>query len=122
MLLKWACSFGHDNEKDRGALKSRLSKTICRAEIHTKGGKVFVSRDFEPAGEAHDNIGTDWLSAKFHRIAGCVMNENARDSVLKMVLGDENLPVRTLVDKLQTHITESYYTCTDEILAGLGKM
>ncbi len=28
----------------------------------------------------------------------------------------------TLVEKLQNHITEQYYTCTDEILAGLGKM
>ena len=27
-----------------------------------------------------------------------------------------------LVGKLQAHITENYYTCTDEILAGLGKM
>ena len=30
--------------------------------------------------------------------------------------------VQALVAKLQTHITENYYTCTDEILAGLGKM
>ena len=29
---------------------------------------------------------------------------------------------QTLVAKLQAHITENYYTCTDEILAGLGKM
>ena len=27
-----------------------------------------------------------------------------------------------LVLKLQGHITANYYTCTDEILAGLGKM
>lgn len=27
-----------------------------------------------------------------------------------------------LVSKLQAHITANYYTCTDEILAGLGKM
>ena len=27
-----------------------------------------------------------------------------------------------LVTKLQAHITANYYTCTDEILAGLGKM
>ena len=26
------------------------------------------------------------------------------------------------VAKLQAHITENYYTCTDEILAGLGEM
>ena len=27
-----------------------------------------------------------------------------------------------LVSKLQAHITANYYTCTEEILAGLGKM
>ena len=29
---------------------------------------------------------------------------------------------QALVAKLQSHITANYYTCTDEILAGLGKM
>ena len=29
---------------------------------------------------------------------------------------------QALVAKLQAHIAENYYTCTDEILAGLGKM
>ena len=29
---------------------------------------------------------------------------------------------QALVAKLQAHITENYYTCTDEILTGLGKM
>ena len=29
---------------------------------------------------------------------------------------------QALVAKLQNHITDNYYTCTDEILAGLGKM
>ena len=29
---------------------------------------------------------------------------------------------QALVRKLQAHITENYYTCTDEILAGLGKL
>lgn len=30
--------------------------------------------------------------------------------------------VQQLVAKLQKYITDNYYTCTDEILAGLGKM
>ena len=30
--------------------------------------------------------------------------------------------VQSLVVKLQEYITQNYYTCTDEILAGLGKM
>ena len=29
---------------------------------------------------------------------------------------------QALVARLQSHITANYYTCTDEILAGLGKM
>ena len=29
---------------------------------------------------------------------------------------------QALVAKLRAHITANYYTCTDEILAGLGKM
>lgn len=29
---------------------------------------------------------------------------------------------QALVAKIQSHITENYYTCTDKILAGLGKM
>ena len=34
----------------------------------------------------------------------------------------ESAEVQALVAKLQAHITENYYTCTDEILSGLGKM
>ena len=34
----------------------------------------------------------------------------------------DSAEVQTLVAKLQAHITANYYTCTDEILAGLGKM
>lgn len=36
---------------------------------------------------------------------------------------DVNTPeVQSLVGKLQDFITKNYYTCTNEILAGLGKM
>ena len=34
----------------------------------------------------------------------------------------DSADAQALVAKLQTHITENYYTCTDEILTGLGKM
>ena len=34
----------------------------------------------------------------------------------------ESAETQALVVKLQAHITANYYTCTDEILAGLGKM
>jgi len=34
----------------------------------------------------------------------------------------ESKDVQNLVQKLQSHITENYYTCTNEILASLGQM
>ena len=34
----------------------------------------------------------------------------------------DSAEAQLLVAKLQAHITENYYTCNDEILAGLGKM
>ena len=34
----------------------------------------------------------------------------------------DSTEAQALVAKLQAHITANYYTCTDEILAGLGKM
>ena len=37
-------------------------------------------------------------------------------------VGADSAEAQALVAKLQSHITSNYYTCTDEILAGLGKM
>ena len=34
----------------------------------------------------------------------------------------DSAEVQALVAELQAHITENYYTCTDDILSGLGKM
>ena len=54
----------------------------------------------------------DGLMAIFAEFATCKDSGVSADS-------DET---QALVAKLQSHITENYYTCTDEILAGLGKM
>ena len=54
----------------------------------------------------------DGLMAIFAEFAACKQSGADSDS-------DE---AQALVAKLQAHITENYYTCTDEILAGLGKM
>ena len=54
----------------------------------------------------------DCLMAIFAEFAAC------KDSGA----GTDSAEVQTLVAKLQAHITANYYTCTDEILAELGKM
>ena len=54
----------------------------------------------------------DGLMAIFAEFAACKESGASADS----------LEAQALVAKLQAHITANYYTCTDEILAGLGKM
>ena len=54
----------------------------------------------------------DGLMAIFAEFAAC--KESGANA-------DSN-EAQALVAKLQTHIIANYYTCTDEILAGLGKM
>ena len=54
----------------------------------------------------------DGLIAFFAEFAACKQSGAGVDS-------NEALAI---VAKLQAHITANYYTCTDEIIAGLGKM
>ena len=57
-------------------------------------------------------VANDGMMAIFAEFAACKDSGASADST----------EAQALVSKLQTHITENYYTCTDEILAGLGKM
>ena len=61
----------------------------------------------EKWGEANDG-----LMAIFAEFAACKNSGESADSA----------EAQALVAKLQAHITANYYTCTDAILAGLGKM
>ena len=54
----------------------------------------------------------DGLMTVFTKFAECKQNGNTADS-------DE---AQTLVKELQNYITENYYTCTNQILFGLGQM
>ena len=54
----------------------------------------------------------DGLMALFAEFAACKASGACTDSA----------EAQALVAKLQAHITENYYTCTDEILTGLGQM
>ena len=54
----------------------------------------------------------DGMMAIFAEFAACKGSGASADSAEALAL----------VAKLQAHITENYYTCTDEILAELGQM
>ena len=52
------------------------------------------------------------MNAMFGEFATCMKNGSAPDAE----------EAQNLVQKLHGHITENYYTCTKEILYGLGQM
>ena len=67
------------------------------------------TRDYTKEKWAEAN---DGLMAIFAEFAACKDSGMSADSA----------EAQALVAKLQAHITANYYTCTDEILAGLGKI
>ena len=91
-------------------------KTNYKAEARSRWGTTDAYREHEQKTKnytkekwAEANGG---LMAIFAEFAVCKESGASADS-------DE---AHALVAKLQAHITANYYTCTDEILAGLGKM
>ena len=83
--------------------RSRWSTTDAYRE-HEQKTKNYTK---EKWAEANDG-----LMAIFAEFAACKANCASTDSA----------EVQALVAKLQAHITANYYTCTNEILAGLGEM
>ena len=119
--------------------KERLERLIAAIDDAEKGEnvmKAFDNSEFEKyKAEAQERWGTTdayqehaqktrnygkdkWnglvadMDAIFHEFAICMKNGNTPNA-------EES---QSLVKKLQDHITENYYTCTNEILSGLGQM
>ena len=92
-------------------------KTIdYKIEARERWGDTLAYREHEQKTK-HDTKekwaeANDGLMAIFAEFAVCKQSDAEADSV----------EAQALVAKLRAHITANYYTCTDEILAGLGKM
>ena len=83
--------------------RSRWGDTDAYRE-HEQKTKIYTKEKWAEANNG--------LMAIFAEFAACKKNGVSSDSVV----------AQALVAKLQAHITANYYACTDEILAGLGKM
>ena len=88
----------------------------CKTEARERWGNTDAyceheqkTKNYTKEKWAEANNGLMTIFAEF---AACKQNGTKADSN----------EAQALVTKLQAHITENYYTCTDEILAGLGKM
>ena len=86
------------------------------AEARSRWGDTEAYREHEQKTKNYTKEkcaeANDGLMAIFAEFAACKANGVSAASV----------EAQALVIKLQAHITANYYTCTDEILAGLGKM
>ena len=83
--------------------RSRWGNTDAYRE-HEQKTKNYTKEKWDEAN--------DGLMAVFAEFAACKRSGAEVDSN----------EAQAIVAKLQAHITANYYTCTDEIIAGLGKM
>ena len=87
-----------------------------KTEVRSRWGNTDAYREHEQKTKGYTKEkwaeANDGLMAIFAEFAACKDSGASADSS----------EAQALVAKLQAHITANYYTCTDEILAGLGKM
>lgn len=87
-----------------------------KSEVREKWGKTDAYKEYNEKTKGYSQGqwqgGADGLDRIFDSFASCMKEGNAPGSKA----------AQTLVSELQKHITENYYTCTKQILAGLGQM
>ena len=85
-------------------------------EVHERWGNTDAYRE-------HEKKTKNYTKEKWAEVNNGLMAIFAEFAERKSNGFAANSPeVQSLVVKLQEYITQNYYTCTDEILAGLGKM
>ena len=87
-----------------------------KSESRSRWGNTDAYREHEQKTKNYTNEkwaeANDGLMTIFAEFGAC--NESGAST--------DSAEVQALVAKLQAQITANYYTCTDEILAGLGQM
>ena len=90
-------------EKYKSEAKEKWGKTDAYKE-HAEKTKGYSQNQWQNSADGLSNI--------FAEFASCMEDGNDAGSV----------PAQALVEKLQNYITDNFYTCTKQILAGLGQM
>lgn len=87
-----------------------------KSEAEEKWGRTDAYKEYEEKNANYSGLKRNDLITQMERImadfALCMKNGETPDSA----------ETQSLVKTLQSHITENYYLCTDEILKGLGQM
>ena len=119
--------------------KERLERLISAIDGAVKGEnvmKAFDNSEFEKykteakekwgqtdAYKEHEEKTKDYSKEKWNNLAEDMDNIMQQFSLcMRNGENPDSNEAQTLVKTLQNHITENYYHCTDQILAGLGQM
>ena len=119
--------------------KERLERLISAIDGAVKGEnvmKAFDNNEFEKykfevkekwgntdAYKEHTEKTKNYSDEKWNKLSYEMNDIIAEFAVcMKSGLETDSDKVQSLVKALQNHITENYYNCTNEILAGLGQM
>ena len=79
-------------------------------EVKQRWGETDAYKEYEQ--KSINQSVNDGLMTVLAKFAACMKDGNTADSQ----------EAQALVKELQNYITENYYTCTNEILAGLGQV
>ena len=119
--------------------KERLERLISAIDGAVKGENVmtaFDNKEFEKykaeakekwgqtqAYQQHTQKTKDYSKQKWNDLAAG-MDQIMGEFALCLRSGEtpDSIQAQNLVKKLQDHITQNYYQCTNQILAGLGQM
>ncbi len=85
-----------------------------KAEVKAKWGDTQAYKDFEQKAATQSDL-------KYNEIANRLLTMFAEIGILRNLSPSAN-EVQEKIAALQKFITDNYYTCTDEILNGLGQM
>lgn len=99
------------DNSDYETARNRYEAEAKRRWGETAAYKEHAEKTASYSKDQWQNV-NDGLMAVFAKFAECMKAGNTADSA----------EAQALVKELQNYITKNYYTCTNEILAGLGQM
>lgn len=108
---------------DGAAKGENIMKTFDNSEFKNYRQEVKEKWGNTDAYKEHTEKTRDYSKDKWNNLAD-KMNEILAEFAACMRNGatPDSAEVQSLIKMLQSHITENYYLCTNEILAGLGQM
>ena len=99
------------NNNDYEAARKQYESEVKERWGKTEAYKEHSEKTKDYSKDKWQSI-TDSLDSIFGEFSECMKNGNTPDSKA----------AQALAEKLQKHITDNFYTCTNEILSGLGQM